>query len=48
MACPDGMDTEQAFLKALGQVTRWKITGQSLELLDSGSKVVAQFKAREK
>jgi heat shock protein HslJ len=47
MACPEGMDTEQAFLKSLGQVTRWKITGQSLELFDSDGKVLAKFKARE-
>jgi heat shock protein HslJ len=47
MACPVGMDTEQAFLKSLGQVTRWKITGQSLELFDSDGKVLAEFKAGE-
>jgi heat shock protein HslJ len=47
MACPEGMDTEQAFLTSLGQVTTWKITGQSLELFDSDGKVLAQFKARE-
>jgi heat shock protein HslJ len=48
MMCPQGMDTEQAFLKSLGQVSKWKITGQSLQLLDSGGKVLAQFKAGEK
>ncbi|HEY1895565.1 MAG TPA: META domain-containing protein [Terracidiphilus sp.] len=47
MACPVGMDTEQAFLKSLGQVTRWKITGQSLELFDSDGNVLAEFKAGE-
>jgi heat shock protein HslJ len=47
MACPEGMDSEQAFLKSLAQVNRWKITGQSLELFDSDGKVLAQFKARE-
>jgi copper homeostasis protein (lipoprotein) len=47
MACPEGMDTEQAFFKSLGQVTKWKITGQSLELFDSDGRVLAQFKARE-
>jgi heat shock protein HslJ len=47
MDCPEGMDTEQAFLTSLGQVTTWKITGQSLELFDSDGKVLAQFKARE-
>jgi heat shock protein HslJ len=47
MACPEGMDTEQVFLKSLAQVTRWKITGLSLEFFDSGGKVLAEFKARE-
>jgi copper homeostasis protein (lipoprotein) len=47
MACPEGMETEQAFFKSLEQVTRWKITGQSLELFGSDGKVLAQFKARE-
>jgi heat shock protein HslJ len=45
MACPQGMDTEQAFLQALAQVQRWKITGQKLDLLDTTGKVVARFKA---
>jgi heat shock protein HslJ len=48
MMCPQGMDTEQAFLKSLGQVSKWKITGQSLELFDADGKVLAQFKAGEK
>jgi heat shock protein HslJ len=47
MACLEGIDSEQAFLKSLAQVNRWKITGQSLELFDSDGKVLAQFKARE-
>jgi copper homeostasis protein (lipoprotein) len=47
MACPEGMDTEQAFLQSLERVSKWKITGQSLELFDSAGKVLAQFKARE-
>jgi copper homeostasis protein (lipoprotein) len=32
MACPQGMDTEQAFLAALGATTRFEISGQFLEL----------------
>jgi len=32
MACPEGMDTEQAFLKALGKTTRYEISGQFLIL----------------
>jgi heat shock protein HslJ len=43
MACPSGMETEQGFLKALGQVKRWKIAGRKLELMDGSGKVVAAF-----
>jgi heat shock protein HslJ len=43
MACPDGMGTEQNFLKALGQVRRWKIAGRQLELMDGSGKVVVVF-----
>lgn len=32
MACPEGMDTEQAFLGALGQTTRYTISGQFLQI----------------
>ncbi len=35
MACPEGMDTEKAFLEALKQVNKWKIVGQHLELFDA-------------
>jgi uncharacterized lipoprotein YbaY/heat shock protein HslJ len=31
-ACPEGMDTEQAFLEALGKTTRYEISGQFLTL----------------
>jgi len=41
MACPDGMETEQKFLRALGQVKRWRIAGRRLELIDGSGKVVA-------
>ena len=47
MACPDGMETEQKFLKALGQVTRWKIAGRQLELMDGSGKVVAVFEVAD-
>jgi heat shock protein HslJ len=46
MACPDGMDTENAFLGTLSRVHGWRITGQQLELLDGAGKVVARFEAR--
>jgi len=32
MACPEAMDTEQAFLQALGETTRYEISGQFLSL----------------
>jgi heat shock protein HslJ len=32
MACPEGMDTEQAFLQVLGETTRFEISGQFLTL----------------
>ena len=32
MACPEGMDTEQAFLQALGETTRYEISGLFLHL----------------
>ena len=45
MACLQGMETEQAFLDVLKQTTRWKITGQQLELLDDTSRQLAIFEA---
>jgi heat shock protein HslJ len=32
MACPEGMDTERAFLQALGETNRYEISGQFLTL----------------
>jgi copper homeostasis protein (lipoprotein) len=32
MACPEGMDSEQAFLNVLGETTRYEISGQFLTL----------------
>jgi heat shock protein HslJ len=46
MACAEGMETEKAFLEALGRVSGWKIAGQQLELLDTAGNVVARFEAR--
>jgi putative lipoprotein len=45
-ACMEGMETEKAFLDALQQVTRWRITGQQLELLDSSGTVLGRFEGR--
>ena len=41
-----GMDTEKAFLAALSQAKRAKITRQHLELFDASGNVVARFEAR--
>ncbi|WP_368735145.1 META domain-containing protein, partial [Escherichia coli] len=34
MACPDGVEQEQLFLKSLGDVEHYRIDGNQLELLD--------------
>jgi len=47
MACPEGMDTEKAFLKVLEDVKTWKVKEQKLELFDAGGKAVAIFEARD-
>jgi copper homeostasis protein (lipoprotein) len=47
MACPGGMETEQDFLKALGQVKGWKIAGRQLELMNGSGKVVAVFEVAD-
>jgi copper homeostasis protein (lipoprotein) len=46
MACPEGMDTERAFLGALRDVKRLKITRQHLDLFDAAGNLVARFEAR--
>jgi heat shock protein HslJ len=43
MACVEGMETEQAFLQSLGQVTGWRIEGRHLDLLDATGSVLAGF-----
>ncbi len=47
MACLDQerMRLEQDYFDMLGRVSRWKISGHTLELLDSGGKPVAAFAA---
>jgi copper homeostasis protein (lipoprotein) len=47
MACAQGMEAEQAFLKALSQVSTWKIAGGHLELFDGGGKMLARFAGGE-
>jgi copper homeostasis protein (lipoprotein) len=45
MACPAGMDQEQAFLGALGQAARWRVVGSHLELFDAGGVPLARLEA---
>lgn len=44
MACPEGMDTEQAFLEALGETTRYEISGQVLSLF-ADDRLLARLEA---
>ena len=46
MACTEGMDTEEAFLKALSQTKTWEIEGQQLDLLDGDGHLLARLEAR--
>jgi heat shock protein HslJ len=46
MACPEGMETEQAFTAALQRVSGWRMAGKQLELLDEAGEPVARFEAR--
>ena len=45
MACIDGMDQEQAFLKALEATIRWKILGEHLELYGAKGDFLARFES---
>ncbi len=45
MACPTGMETEQAFHAALQKVARWKVDGETLVLFDAGGAPVAEFES---
>jgi putative lipoprotein len=47
MACPDTVDTERGFRKALNGAARWSIAGDRLELLDATGGRLAQFEALE-
>lgn len=46
MACVDGVDTEQKFMKALDGVRRWKITARRLQLMDDSDGVEAEFEPK--
>jgi heat shock protein HslJ len=43
MACPQGMDTEQAFTAAVEGKKHWRIDGNQLLLLDDAGKTVMRF-----
>ncbi|MFC1690372.1 YbaY family lipoprotein [Pseudomonadota bacterium] len=45
MACPAAMDTEQAFLAALGKTVRFGISGLFLELYDADGALLARLEA---
>jgi putative lipoprotein len=47
-ACVTGMDTEKAFLAALGRVNQWKVADHRLELFDGAGKLLARFEERLK
>ena len=47
MACAGGADTEGKLVKALEEVREWKVSGQTLELLDGNGNVVAKFSAAD-
>ncbi|MFA9438218.1 META domain-containing protein [Uliginosibacterium sp. sgz301328] len=47
MACISGMEQEQRFLDALGEVAKWRINGSHLELLDATGRSLARFEAAE-
>jgi len=44
-ACPEGMEQEAAFFRALDQARGFRIHGDDLELLDDSGKVLARFVA---
>jgi copper homeostasis protein (lipoprotein) len=46
MACPEGMDTEQALSAALGEARSWRLVGTHLELFNGEGEMVARFEAR--
>lgn len=46
MACPDGMDVEREFHKALRKVASWRIEGETLKLFDAAGVSIAEFESR--
>lgn len=46
MACPEGMEQEQALHQALGEVVRWKVDAEQLQLLDNEDNVILELESR--
>lgn len=46
MACVPDLDLERTFLAIFPQVARWKISGETLRLLDAGGATLANFESR--
>ena len=46
MMCPQGMEREQAFARALEDTKGWKVFGDQLYLYDSSSNLLARFEIR--
>jgi heat shock protein HslJ len=42
------MEKERAFLQALEAAARWRVEGESLELLSSSGQLLARFEKHEK
>jgi len=45
MACVEGMEQEQLFLKALGKTTRYTVSGDDLALYSGEEKLILRFEA---
>jgi putative lipoprotein len=45
MACLEGMEQEQRFLAALGEITRFTISGNSMALYSGDERLILQFEA---
>ena len=45
MACPAGMEQEQAFIGALGEAVRWRVLGSHLELFDAAGARLVRLEA---
>jgi copper homeostasis protein (lipoprotein) len=48
MACPEGMDTEKAFLEMLTRTRTWNVIGRHLEFYDAESNFLARFEAQDR